>query len=651
MFLARQLAAASALSLIAGGFFAFLFSATDARAEAALGSCEDAAELAVLPSPLAPWKGAPLRVILAAEKPLEGELSLIAPDGSVAATSRERHGGPPYFWFAEVASPAAGTWHAQLARDRAPAECSTIRREIAVRGDQPPRLSKTEGSLWPLRNTWNRSTENLYSAWIEKLFDDPLEAAPSWKALHEVLRDRSRNFLFNHLGLGEDQMGLIIRPDCADLPYFLRAYFAFKMGLPFGYAKCSRGGGGNGPTCHAWWNIQKEEPAPVPVEQNIASRTLMGMLPPPTPYPITTAPPKRPPGLAASFGHYVGTTVADGVHSGSARTALSDENTDYYPVPLSQDTLRPGTIYADPYGHVLVIARRVAQSEGEAGVILAVDGQPDGTVARKRFWRGNFLFAQDPALGGPGFKRFRPIVRDKNGVLRRLSNAEIAKDPQYGDFSLDQAKLGIEDFYDRMDDVMSPSPLDPLRAMKEAITSLEEQVKTRVTSVENGRKYQSSGRGDAEMPDGATIFETTGAWEDFATPSRDLRLLIAMDVVRGFPERVARRPERYAMPSGKSVADVKAELESVLASELAARKFSYPRSDGSAWTLALKDVLDRAPDLEMAYNLNDCVELRWGAPEKSEEASTCKRHAPGAQRAKMTQYRGWFHERRRPPRA
>jgi hypothetical protein len=651
MFLARQLAAASALSLIAGGFFAFLFSATDARAEAALGSCEDAAELAVLPSPLAPWKGAPLRVILAAEKPLEGELSLIAPDGSIAATSRERHGGPPYFWFAEVASPAAGTWHAQLARDHAPGECSTIRREIAVRGDQPPRLSKTEGSLWPLRNTWNRSTENLYSAWIEKLFDDPLEAAPSWKALHEVLRDRSRNFLFNHLGLGEDQMGLIIRPDCADLPYFLRAYFAFKMGLPFGYAKCSRGGGGNGPTCHAWWNIQKEEPAPVPVEQNVASRTLMGMLPPPTPYPISTAPPKRPPGLAASFGHYVGTTVADGVHSGSARTALSDENTDYYPVPLSQDTLRPGTIYADPYGHVLVIARRVAQSEGEAGVILAVDGQPDGTVARKRFWRGNFLFAQDPALGGPGFKRFRPIVRDKNGVLRRLSNAEIAKDPQYGDFSLDQAKLGIEDFYDRMDDVMSPSPLDPLRAMKEAITSLEEQVKTRVTSVENGRKYQSSGRGDAEMPDGATIFETTGAWEDFATPSRDLRLLIAMDVVRGFPERVARRPERYAMPSGKSVADVKAELESVLASELAARKFSYPRSDGSAWTLALKDVLDRAPDLEMAYNLNDCVELRWGAPEKSEEASTCKRHAPGAQRAKMTQYRGWFHERRRPPRA
>jgi len=201
-----------------------------------------------------------------------------------------------------------------------------------------------------------------------------------------------------------------------------------------------------------------------------------------------------------------------------------------------------------------------------------------------------------------------------------------------------------------MDDVISPAPLDPLRAMKEAITSLDEQVKARVTSVENGRKFQLGGR-DATMPDGAAIFETSGAWEDFATPSRDLRLLIALDVVRTFPERVARRPERYAMPQGKSVAAVKAELESVLAAELAERKFAYPRTDGSQWTLTLKDVIDRAVDLEMAYNVNDCVELRWGAAEKSAEAATCKRRAPAAQRAKMTDYRAWFHERRRPPRA
>jgi hypothetical protein len=152
------------------------------------------------------------------------------------------------------------------------------------------------------------------------------------------------------------------------------------------------------------------------------------------------------------------------------------------------------------------------------------------------------------------------------------------------------------------------------------------------------------------MPDGASIFETTGAWENFATPARDLRLLIAIDVVRGFPDRVARQPERYAMPKEKSVADVKAELEKVLASELAARKFSYNRSDGSKWTLTLKDVINRVVQLEMAYNINDCVEHRWGAPANSEEASTCKRRAPQAQRKRMAEYREWFQERRRPPR-
>ena len=105
------------------------------------------------------------------------------------------------------------------------------------------------------------------------------------------------------------------------------------------------------------------------------------------------------------------------------------------------------------------------------------------------------------------------------------------------------------------------------------------------------------------------------------------------------------------MPSGKSVADVKAELQSVLASELATRKFSYLRSDGSPGRLRSRTWSTARQALEMAYNPNDCVELRWGAPDRSDEASTCKRHAPSAQRAKMAEYRAWFHERRRPPRA
>jgi len=634
--------AATAFLLAAGVVCALVSSPTDARAQ----GCGNEADVAVLSAPLAPWKGAPLRVIVAAEKPLEGELTLVAPDGSTAARSRERQGGPPYFWYAEVASPAAGTWHATLSNGHTPFGC-TLARDIAVREEPGPRPHASPGSVWPLRGNWNRAAENLYSAWIEKLFDAPINAELSWKALHEVLRDRSRNVLFNYLGLGEDEMRIVLRPDCADLPYFLRAYFAFKMGLPFGYSKCSRGGGGHPPKCYSWFSIvsrdagasEQSEEASAASSSNDAAAAAK-----------ENSKAARARGLAASFGHYL-SVVSDAVQSGAGRTLATDDSTDFYMVPLTQATLRPGTIYADPYGHILMLARRVPETNGAAGIFFAVDGEPDGTVARKKFWQGNFLFAQEAGLGNAGFKRFRPIVREENGSLRRLTNAEIAKDPQYGDFSIEQTRLTREQFYDRMDAVMSPEPLDPARAMEDAIASLEEQVKMRVASVENGRKYQLGAHGDATMPAGAAIFATNGAWEDFATPARDFRLLIAIDVVRGFPEHVARHPERYAMPFGKSAADVRADLQRLLVSELAVRKFSYTRSDGSAWTLTLKDVVDRVGELEMAYNLNDCVELRWGAAENSDEASTCKRHAPASQRAKMSEYRAWFHERRWPPRA
>src|SRR5262249_26884969 len=248
--------------MIAGGFLGYLFSTADSWAEGSSAICADASELAVLPSPIAPWTGTPLRVLVVAEKPLEGELSLIAPDGSVRAQSNNGHGGPPYFWYAEIASPTAGMWHATLARNHAPASCSTITREIVVRNDKPPSPRATPGSVWPLRNAWNRATENLYSAWIEKLFDAPLDVELSWPALDKVLRDRSRNFLFNYLSLGEDERGLIFRPDGAKFPYLWRAYFAFKMGLPFGYSKCTRGDRGKPPRCYDWFNIKHPEPPP-----------------------------------------------------------------------------------------------------------------------------------------------------------------------------------------------------------------------------------------------------------------------------------------------------------------------------------------------------------------------------------------------------
>src|ERR1700745_2899016 len=137
---------------------------------------------------------------------------------------------------------------------------------------------------------------------------------------YNVLRDQSRNFLYNHLGRNEDQTQTGSRPDCADFVYFLRAYFAYKLGLPFGYSNCSRGFGGAPPKCYQWFNVLHPEvarPAPPPEQTASALPEL------PQSSAVLTLPPmlKKP-----AFGEYL-RAVGDVVHSGSVRTSAEHEDT------------------------------------------------------------------------------------------------------------------------------------------------------------------------------------------------------------------------------------------------------------------------------------------------------------------------------------
>ena len=60
-------AATTALSLITGAFLLAL-AAGNARAQGSASACDAAGEIALLPSPWAPWQGASLRVMLVTEK-------------------------------------------------------------------------------------------------------------------------------------------------------------------------------------------------------------------------------------------------------------------------------------------------------------------------------------------------------------------------------------------------------------------------------------------------------------------------------------------------------------------------------------------------------------------------------------------------------
>jgi hypothetical protein len=233
--------------------------------------------------------------------------------------------------------------------------------------------------------------------------------------------------------------------------------------------------------------------------------------------------------------------------------------------------------------------------------------------------------------------------------MERLENKKLGyRSTPWSRYGTEMYRGEAADFYRSMDALINPRTLDPLAVQSSLVDALQESVVRRVVSVDTGESYMAEhGFATIDMPAGRRIFLTSGPWEDFSTPSRDLRLLIAIDTVVQFPGEVRATPERFGVDPAEVEARV-AALEKALRAELVSRTFEYERSDGAAQTLTLADITDRAKAFEMSYNPNDCPELRWGAPEGSSEMKSCARRAPPDQRAEMEKVRRWFSTRSRP---
>jgi hypothetical protein len=578
------------------------------------GECKIADGFEIFTSPRTPNARQPLRILLTStENPEPGTFELEGPDGERLIPPFKHYGLDPHGLVVKLETPTAGRWTVRYGDGTRVQAC----RRITVAAG-PPKKDTSSDLAWTPLLQWGEDTENLYAVFVEALFDYPLDQDVEWTNLHNILQDPERNLLYDHLSLGEEKK-LNLVPDCADLPYLMRAYFAWKMGLPYAYRQCNRGRSGRPPTC--------------------------------TEELFTTT--QRPDGSddVAAFMWFANRKVRSGVHSASGRTHPDDDQTDFYPVPLDRKWIRPGTLYADPYGHLLIVVDWMPQPLDGYGVLTAADGQPDGTVSRRRFWQGSFLFDPSTEDVGAGFKAFRPVVWDrKEAAAMSLANSELRDRKGFAPFSRDQYQGSADDFYDAMEGLINPRPLEPVAAQLALVDALDENVRRRLTSVGNGITWQKENpRAVAEMPKGYAIFETSGPWEDFATPSRDLRLLISIDTVVKFADRVRRNPARFGVEPG-NVEAVVAAVISRRDAVLKERTITYEGSDGTPRTLTLQDVLDRAPGFEMSYNPNDCVELRWAAPEGSEEMRACSRRAPAGQQALMAKYRPWFAERKRPPR-
>jgi hypothetical protein len=476
-------------------------------------------------------------------------------------------------------------------------------------------------SVWQVRRDWDPSMEALYSAWIAKLFYVSPGAHKGWKPLHQATRDPTRNFLYGSLGFDEDNarsaQPVRLAPDCADLPFHLRAYFSWKLGLPILINQCNRGRSDTGSRCTDTLDNTTTRFDSI---ENIVER----------------------------FNVFIERVLTWKVHTGNLRTAPGQVLSDTYAVSLSAAALQPGAVFVDPGGHALVISQVEPQTRSRLGTLYGVDAHPDRTITQKAFSLGTFIFNYRVPTGG--FKGFRPVVRDGKGGLRFLSNKEIDAEPGFAPRSkIDLPFSSNDNFYDEVFVLLNPRPPDPRDVLAAKIEVLHGAILDRVLAVQLGVDYmKTQGSQTMDMPRGAQIFETVGPWEDYSTPARDLRCLLAIDDVLGFPESAAANLGRYKVSARQTPAFIQSELTSLRDDLLAKTTIEYQRSDGSKWTLSLAQVIARQRELEIAYNPNDCPELRWGAPEGSQELSTCNRYAPKEQRSRMNTTRAWFANRTRP---
>lgn len=566
----------------------------------ALSACNQADAVRIWSAPLVAKPGEKLEIMAVATDGQLSELQVTDPAGQRNNLPAVNGGGPPWSLRGALAATAAGRFRIEALRAGQVAAC----REIEVGGRAGERGS----------GVWDLATQALFSAWVEHLFDAPPEVSLSFPSLEPVLRDPNRNFLYDFLHNGEDAQ-IPARPDCAELSFFLRGYFAWKLGLPISYRYCNRGTSSSAPRCEA-------------AEIN---RRFVGTMATPETF------------------RQVSRRLMSRVNSGGGRTALNNGASDFYPVALDRAALWPGTVYADPYGHTLIIAKWIPQTAERSGLLLAVDAQPDNTVARKRFWEGNFLFAQTPSAG-PGFKAYRvPITAGARG-WGAAPNSSFTVRSGLPSYSMEQANLRPEAFYDRMERLINPRGLDAEAAYAATLEALMEQLETRVQSVDNGENYMRTHPGTVvPMPRGRAIFETAGPWEDYSTPSRDMRILIALNVLADLPGRIRRNPDLYQL-GGESPVAAATRIQRLHSQRLKERFITYRRSDGSPWRLSLGEIYQRRSGLEIAYNPNDCVERRWGAAPGTPDFATCGRWAPAEQRKRMEEYRLWFRETRWPPR-
>ncbi|HVK61372.1 MAG TPA: hypothetical protein VM432_07470, partial [Bdellovibrionales bacterium] len=447
-----------------------------------------------------------------------------------------------------------------------------------------PLVSGADRFAWKIKKaSWSETDEAEYSAFVQGL-----GAAIEAKKCNTVAKcmKSSANPFFS-----TDPAGLRYYADCADLPYFLRAYFAWKKGLPFSFVS----------------GISLRDPND-PGKKDIRY-TKNG-----------NKPWRRTDSAARAANQFVSAKdtlnwiIGDHVSTATMRMpgipVAGEANGDFYAIPLQRGHVRPGTLIYSADGHAAVVYQ--IQRDG---LIKTIDAHPDNSITLTaygtRFLRGN------PNVGAI-FKNFRPVElvgaqADAEGNLVGGS-VRVKPDTEISQVNYEQIRTKIgsnSEFYAWVRQRVAETgfKIDIVQDFKTSTETLCRLVSQRREAVDHAIAAQVDKKNNPDRMV-RNIFGAEGEWETYSSPGRDVSLRIgyksALDSLKFNVTRLRSGDPTYVYTGTNLSSDLFAVYKQVAAS----CPLVYTSRSGVRQSLDLEQVRLRL--FKISFDPYHCIDLRWG---------------------------------------
>jgi hypothetical protein len=423
---------------------------------------------------------------------------------------------------------------------------------------------------------WTEADEAEFSRWITAIGDG--RVAKKCKFLSDCIKNPEVNFLRT----AEDD-GIGMHPDCADVPGTLRAYFAYKKKLPFMFVFEIKGKVDERNDMRYATEI-----VPTRVMNQTSIKTLNDLF----------------------------ERIRLVVSSAFYRMSPEVEGNDTFPVRVSRDAIRPGTVYYDSAGHVMMVYK-----VDPDGTVRFIQGHPGDEKAGAYFTIAMLSSKEHnraSSRSGGGFRNWRGYTYE-GGKLKFRSNAE---EPSFSGTEQFQntfpaANGGTTNYFEYvrtklcMPGQCGISPALVANKFQKICSDITE----RVDAVDAATSLGIHKKPHPGIP--SNVYSAPPdrkEWEDTSSPSRDTRLrgayAEANEMIVNLVGMAARRDPNLAYTGTPAalVGVFQKYWNEALANP--ACRYKFAGSDGKPVAFTIGDVDQRLFDL--SFDPYHCPELRWG---------------------------------------